>query len=102
MSAGFPGLLPHWRAVIEAVGRSEWHLVVVEVFETVFAGMPLGDGLAPVGAIVIVDQAGAVSVRYGVGELAEAVAQLRDGSDGEVVRRRQGIVVGNVHGDGGL
>ena len=70
---------------MEAVGRSERQLVVVEVFEMVFAGTPFGDGLALVGAMVMVDQAGAVSVLYGVGEVAEAVAQLRDGFVGEVV-----------------
>ena len=58
MSAGFPGLFPHWRALIEAVGRSERQVVVVEVFEMVFAGTPFGDGLVLVAAMVMVEQAG--------------------------------------------
>ena len=68
---------------MEAVGRSERQLVVAEVFESVFAGTPFRDGLALVAAMVTVDQAGAVLVLYGIGEVAEEVAQMRDGLVGE-------------------
>ena len=42
---------------MEAVGRSERRLVVVEVFGIVFAGTPFGGGVALVATMVIVDQA---------------------------------------------
>ena len=83
------------------VRRSERQLAVVEVFEIVFAVTSFGVGLARVPAAVIVDRAGAVTVLYGVGEVAEEVAQMRDGFDGEVVGQWRGVVGVDVDGDGG-
>ena len=59
-------------------------MVVVEVFEIGFAGTSFGVGLALVPAMVLVDQAGAVMVLDGIGEVAEEVAQIRDGLVAEV------------------
>ena len=63
-------------------------MVVVEVFEIAFAGTSFGVGLALVPAMVIVDQAGSITVLDGIGEVAEEVAQMRDGLVGKVFGQR--------------
>ena len=60
--------------------------------------MPLF-GLLLVTAVVVVDQSSAVAVFDGIGDVAEPVARECDGFDGEVFRRRQGVVGIDGRGD---
>ena len=68
-------------------GRSERRLVVVEVFGVVFAGTPFGGGLALVAAMVMVDQAGAVTVLHGVGEAVPRPVRVRTARSSHLPRR---------------